>query len=300
MASETVVGVVIARFQVPKLHEGHRHLVDHVIANHKRVIVLLGDRDIQRNDKHSLDFATRKLMVNGAYPEIECYRLLDKGNDELWSEEVDSLLANQNANDAVLYGSRDSFIPHYLGAHRVVEVPAVSLVNGTGVREKNAKKPLDSEDFRRGVLYAMSNRYPQGHPAVDCALVRRRNDEFEILLGKKDRREKSWRFIGGFFDPEKDTSYEEAAMRELREEGGPGLVFDYPNYIGSAVINDWRYRDSKDRIVTALMLMWYLNGEIKAGDDMAEVAWIPLSRLMKVVYEHHQPLAVKVSQFLER
>lgn len=35
--------VIIARFQTPYLHEGHKQLINQVTENHAKLIILLGD-----------------------------------------------------------------------------------------------------------------------------------------------------------------------------------------------------------------------------------------------------------------
>ena len=45
------VGVIIGRFQVNKLHPGHRSLINYALDNHKKVIILLGVSRIQNTNK---------------------------------------------------------------------------------------------------------------------------------------------------------------------------------------------------------------------------------------------------------
>lgn len=295
--NQMTVGVIIARFQVPELHAGHTHLIEYVMERHERLIVLLGDRTIQANERHPLDFETRKLMVLGAYPTAEVYRLLDRGNDVSWSSEVDLVLGANNAHGALLYGSRDSFIPYYKGVHQCVEVPTLGDHSGTALRE-NGCHPIDSVDFRRGMIYRTKKRYPQGHPTVDMALIRKVGDEWQVLLGKRSPTDVWWRFPGGFFDPALDESYEDAAARELGEETSVAVRATSAIYLGSCKVDDWRYADSKDRIVTTLFAFIDFGSTPAPADDLGEVGWRPLASLMKEIWPGHAPLAEMLMKYL--
>ncbi|HEX5150269.1 MAG TPA: hypothetical protein VFW07_02410 [Parafilimonas sp.] len=50
-------------------------------------------------------------------------------------------------------------------------------------------------------------------------------------------------------------------------------------YIGSAKIDDWRYRNEADKIITLFFKTTLLFGRQKAGDDLAEIKWITLGEL---------------------
>ena len=50
------VGVIIARFQIPMLHEAHKELIDYVMDEHSRVIVFLGLSQARTTINNPLDF----------------------------------------------------------------------------------------------------------------------------------------------------------------------------------------------------------------------------------------------------
>lgn len=107
--------------------------------------------------------------------------------------------------------------------------------------------------------------------AVDIAVVD--CDRERVLLGRKPD-QKLFRFIGGFVDVA-DESYEEAALRELREEAPNIEVCKLSlRNIGNEQICDERYLNDKDRIFTTLFFVAYIFGDIKAGDDLEELKWI--------------------------
>jgi bifunctional NMN adenylyltransferase/nudix hydrolase len=177
-----------------------------------------------------------------------------------------------------LYGSRDSFIPYYSGKFETVELPEHGDYNATEIREQYADKVFASNDFRAGILYAYYNQYTKVYPTVDIAVFR--NNKTEILLGKKANNSK-WRLVGGFADPE-DESFEAAAKRELTEECGE-LETTAMTYETSRKINDWRYRNEADKIITSLFSCDYINGNPVAQDDIVDLAWFKLGDLPQMM-----------------
>jgi len=271
--------VVIARFQTPYLHEGHKSLISQVKETHSRVIILLGVSPITGSRKNPYDYYTREKMIKASYPEIIVLPVSDHPSDKIWSENLDNLLKGVFPNEQFsLYGSRDSFIPYYHGKFETIELPNHGDYNATELRKQYADKVFDSNDFRAGILYALYNQYTKVYPTVDIALFR--NEKTEILLGKKAINNK-WRLVGGFADPE-DADYESAANRELMEECGElettGMVYET-----SAKINDWRYRNEADKIITLLFSCDYISGEPVAQDDIAELAWFTLHDLTEMI-----------------
>lgn len=267
--------VIIARFQTPYLHEGHKELIAQVKQNHAKLIILLGVSPIKGSRKNPYDYYTREKMIKKDYPEVVVLPISDNPSDKIWSENLDNLLKSVfSAEQFCLYGSRDSFIPYYSGKFETVELPEHGDYNATELRKQYADKVFDSNDFRAGILYAYYNQYPKVYPTVDVALFR--NNRSEILLGKKAINNK-WRFVGGFSDPE-DACYEDAAKRELTEECGE-MQTTAMQYETSAKINDWRYRSEVDKIITLLFSCDFIEGEPQAQDDIADLAWFKLTDL---------------------
>ncbi|AYL94585.1 NUDIX domain-containing protein [Mucilaginibacter celer] len=267
--------VIIARFQTPYLHEGHKELIAQVKQKHAKLIILLGVSPIKGSRKNPYDYYTREKMIKKDYPEVVVLPISDNPSDKIWSENLDNLLKSVfSAEQFCLYGSRDSFIPYYSGKFETVELPEHGDYNATELRKQYADKVFDSNDFRAGILYAYYNQYPKVYPTVDVALFR--NNRSEILLGKKAINNK-WRFVGGFSDPE-DACYEDAAKRELIEECGE-MQTTAMQYETSAKINDWRYRSEVDKIITLLFSCDFIEGEPQAQDDIADLAWFKLTDL---------------------
>jgi len=296
------VGVIIGRFQTNSLHEAHLEFINHVLSNHKKVIILLGISRIQNTKRNPLDFASRKAMIQMEFPNVVILPIRDNRSDERWAQEVDQMIMVPfGEKKTLIYGSRDSFIPHYSGRHSVVELGAVGNHNATNLRESVAKETLNSSDFRAGIIYQTYNQRAVTYPTVDVCVY---NDKGEILMAKKPN-EKLWRFVGGFVDPS-DASYEHAAYRELQEETGGNLDAGTAKsfkYITSQKIDDWRYRKEESGIMTTLFLVKRNHGYAKASDDIAVVEWIPIREFSnfhgirtQVMIEHRELMQTLVDR----
>ena len=74
-----------------------------------------------------------------------------------------------------------------------------------------------------------------------------------MLFGKKVTDDKL-RLIGGFADV-KDNGFEETAIREFKEETGGDLI--NVEYITSQLSNDWRFRESGDKIIKMYLELFH-------------------------------------------
>lgn len=288
----TDVGVIIGRFQTHKLTDGHTDLIDSVMMSHKKVIILIGrNRDVLVTRKDPLDYMSRKLMIEQEYADITVLPLLDFPSDKDWSEGVDSQINSVIGNETVtIYGSRDSFIPHYAGNFPTVELEQHQEISATQVRDMVSREVRSSEDFRRGVIYAAFNSYPIVYPTVDCLVLADNNHK--VALGrKKTDPEGVWRLPGGFVSPE-DESTLQTVRREVGEELNYIETSDY-KVVGGFKVNDWRYRDHKDRgIITTLYTAQYNWGQLKGTDDLSEARWFRLDEAAKVISDTHKDLLI--------
>lgn len=284
------IGVIIGRFQVPDLHEGHRGLIDEVRSRHKKVIIMLGSTPgLLVTKNNPLDFQSRALMFKEVYPDLIILPLHDMPSDTDWSKSIDCKIKEvYELGSVILYGSRDSFVPHYKGAHRTITLESSKYMSGSDVRKLVSAEARASAEFRRGVVYASYSRHPVAYPTVDVAIWD--SGARKILLGRKHRDEGKWRFVGGFVDPRKDKSQRDAAYREVREETGGNLTVEQFDYIGSTHIEDWRYRQEQDCILTTFFLGTVMYGHAEAGDDLDEVKWFDIKDIQEgkvdVVKEH--------------
>jgi bifunctional NMN adenylyltransferase/nudix hydrolase len=136
--------------------------------------------------------------------------------------------------------------------------------------------------------------YPTSFQAVDMVIYD--PDKGRVLLGRKHGKHQ-FRFVGGFVDPA-DASLEDAAVREKCEEAGINLECDRPRYLFSMRMDDPRYRNSTHKVMTAVMMMTYVYGGTKAGDDIEEVAWFPVREIMDnldtLVVSEHRPIVKRL------
>lgn len=293
MKQPTDIGVIIARFQVHELHEAHRALIDSVQEKHHKVIIFIGLAPVRGTTINPLDFNSRKRMIQETYPDIDVYYIEDNKSDEIWSKNLDREISKliKPRQTVTLYGSRDSFIPHYGGNYPTVELESSSYISGTEIRKRISINWPTSPAFRAGVIASTFDRFPTCYPTVDIIVYDQSKQM--VLLGKKPH-EKKLRFIGGFADPTSE-SYEIDAIRELHEEAGLIEVQVPPQYIGSMIIDDWRYRRETDKIKTLVFVTEYMYGRPEAGDDIESVHWIPLKELINntvnVLEKEHIPIA---------
>lgn len=146
-------GVVIGRFQVPHLHEGHHHLISRAIEKNDKVVILIGCQK-GLDKKNPLPYHVRRDMIKELYPGVIIHPLYDCNSDERWSETVDMVLGG--LENPRLYGSRDSFVECYKGIIPYEHVEDIEGKSGTALRE--VVKIVNSEDFRRGMIWASKLR----------------------------------------------------------------------------------------------------------------------------------------------
>lgn len=282
------IGIVVGRFQVTKLHKGHRALIEHALARCDEVLIVLGVARSRPTDRNPLSFELRKAMIKRAYPRVKVAMIEDYRSDELWSDTLDTIVGALYGSgcDTTLYGSRDSCLSVYRGSIKTEAIEPLANCNGTDRRWKTAGRAQSKEAFLAGVIHRELTRAPIVYPTIDVAVMRA--DEGEVLLCGKACEAGKLRFIGGFVDPE-DNSLEDALKREVFEETS-GIEIGGIDYVGSARIDDWRYRDSKDAITTAFFKATYVFGAPKPKDDIVALKWVPLARLMEVLVDEHKPL----------
>jgi bifunctional NMN adenylyltransferase/nudix hydrolase len=284
------IGVIIGRFQVHELHEAHKAMIETVLARHDKVILFLGVSPTLSTKRNPLDFLSRKVMFEEIYGNriSVILPLNDKKSDDVWSKQVDTKIREVvPLGSVVLYGSRDSFIPHYHGKYEVIELVPSSIVSATEIRQSVSKKIERTKEFRAGVIYACYNTFSMVHPVIDVAILN--EDETQVLLGRK-KDEVEFRFIGGFADVT-DENLEQTVKREAFEE--TGLEIGGITYIASTKVKDWRYRSDSDRsIMTSFFKAKKISGHEQGADDIAEVKWFSLKELKQeqIVGEHFKLL----------
>jgi bifunctional NMN adenylyltransferase/nudix hydrolase len=293
------VGILIGRFQVDNLHQSHIELIDFVQSNHSRTIIFLGYSPIPCTQNNPLPWRARKQMILEKYPNVDVLFIKDVNNDEVWSKKLDEYIEDLIGHkSAVLYGGRDSFIPHYHGKYPTCELMMEQYCSGTDIRQNIGNNTISSSDFRAGVIFATQNQYPTSIPTVDIAIIKHVNYqegyasdnnwvEYDAVLLVRKPNEEKWRFPGGFVKP--GETWEQAVKREGYEE--TDLEFDDLKYIGSYSIDDWRYSKEINKITTSFFKAKYIFGSEKGQDDVKEAKWFDLKKLNENYFvEEHKIL----------
>jgi bifunctional NMN adenylyltransferase/nudix hydrolase len=284
------VGVIVARFQVPELHAGHRHLIAEVLRRHPKAFIVLGDHGGLRTDRDPLTFKERAAMIEEAFPadSIMTGRLRDHPFcHKRWSAWLDELIESKyHHHKVVLYGSRDSFLDLYTGGLTTQLIPAISTVSGTEQRKAIVHSPAMTA--RQAIIHHEMMRPAIAYSAADIAIV---DDARErVLVITKHWFDGMWSLPGGFVDPEKDTDDEAAARRERGEEMLGITTGEEYEQLGARIkVADPRYRNAKDNIYATLFCTKYRGGVPEAGDDAKGVRWFSREDLRRMIVPWHQP-----------
>jgi bifunctional NMN adenylyltransferase/nudix hydrolase len=307
------IGVIVGRFQVPKLTEGHIDLFNDVFERHEKVLVFLGTSPIKASRYNPLPFKARKKMVTNAFkgvpgdPIMKILEIKDVNHHVLWSKTLDEKIRKAYPEGPVtLYGSRDGFIPYYKGVFPTVSLEARRVISGSDIRKMiealfndESGDAFDSEEVRQAWIACCFDRFPTSYTTVDAAIINKAKNQL-LLARKENDPDGKWRFIGGFVDINLDASKEVAVQREAAEETGLRGLGE-PIYCGSAKIDDWRYRNEQDGIMTSLYAIYDFVGEPKAADDIAELKWFDIERLDEEIFvPEHRVLYTLIKAHLLR
>jgi bifunctional NMN adenylyltransferase/nudix hydrolase len=287
------VAVVYAPFQVSSV-VGDR-LKRSELDFYDSLIIVLPEKRFPNSKSSPLDFDTRRSMLEEQVPWAKILKLPDEKDGNMFVERLQSIVREKMQDiiastpflvgeiEYTLYTAESTGIRYTSsgGQWPVENFP----VEWEATQRKTVVRPLESEDFRAGVIYALNKRFPISWLTVDMAILRREAGKTFILLGKKPG-EQRWRFPGGFKD-RNDLEIEMSVRREGMEEAIGNIkedgskYFEYPKYLGSRNINDWRYAGDEDGITTVFYEMLFIGdlAAVKAGDDLAEVGWFDISQV---------------------
>ena len=161
------IGVIIGRFQVPRLalHPGYRALLAHVAHENDVVLVLLGEAP-QPDQRNPLSYGHRRAMFAEEYPAFLVQPLPDEPSDADWVRHLDALVAAvQQANAPAtvqLYGGRGSFLATYHrheGLFATAFLPDLTSPHhcATDIRRRIGQEQRSSADIRTGLIQAWEN-----------------------------------------------------------------------------------------------------------------------------------------------
>jgi bifunctional NMN adenylyltransferase/nudix hydrolase len=296
------VGIVVGRFQVEELHYAHLNLLHTAQDMCDHVIVFIGTTEVKNGQRNPLDFETRFKMIHSSGLDMTKFRIFplpDQSDDQFWYQELDRLIeAYAGDEEIILFGGRDSCFTNYNGKYTNIHNVRHYNYSGTEKRQKIIESVPSTVLHREGVIWAANNRWPTTFTTVDVAIFDHKYDR--LLLGKRNSEDK-YRLIGGFSDPQ-SLSFEDDARREAKEEAD--VTLDAVTYIKSMFIDDWRYRNEKDKVKTILFAAKIDEFDIpRPGDDIDEVRWFgtyPLAAQLKaVVMPLHIPLVEAVLPYAQ-
>jgi bifunctional NMN adenylyltransferase/nudix hydrolase len=301
-------GVIVARFQVPNLLDEHKKFLNYVLSQgHKNNIIILGVPATKATKSNPLDFDSRRKMLEEIYPkQFRIAYLKDENDDKVWSEKLDKMIddiicyTSCGDSSVVIYGSYDSVVKHYCGKHKTEIYTSEIIQSETNARFYTGSKVQNSSEWRAGAVWSAQQQYDKVYPTVDCVIFT--DNTFSKIWMAKKASETKLRFVGGFADP-KDNSFEETAIRETKEE--TNLICNIVSYIGSTKIDDWRYRNEYDKIITSIFALIPIeNQKPTAMDDISELHMVELSKvdsefIKNNIQSEHHSIMVKVLDFVK-
>lgn len=299
-------GIIVARFQVPNLLDEHKKFLDYVLTQeHKNNIIILGVPATKATKSNPLDFDSRRKMIEETYPKLfKIAYVKDENDDKVWSENLDKVIDNfisTDSQNAVIYGSYDNTIKHYCGKYNTEIYTSEIIQSETNARFYAGSKVQNSSEWRAGAVWSAQQQYDKVYPTVDCVIFT--DTTFSKIWMAKKANESKLRFVGGFADPN-DNSFEETAIREAREE--TNLTCVVAGYIGSTKIDDWRYRNEFDKIITNIFALVPIEKQKPmAMDDIKELHMVDLNKVdvdfvKNNIQPEHQNIMVKVLDFIKK
>lgn len=296
------IAIIIGGFQTPNIPNEQFKLIRDIIISNDKVVVLLLDNKIT-NQKWPLSYEVRREMILNAFglkisdiplPNTELnvdWSLLIDARIDLIKTDKDSLSVHISKE---LYG-------RYTGKYKGnLSAPYNLFTNRHPFPYNPVMTPNEEERlwaYRCGHMDAYKREYGYVYPTVDVAVIKIAG-KFQtplLLLGRK-KNESFFRFPGGFVDP-KDDSRETTARRELYEETKLSIE-GRPIFLGDFKIDDWRYKNTHDSIMTSFYKVDYSFGIPEAADDLLEVKWFSMQEAEECIGEAHKILLTRLKETL--
>jgi bifunctional NMN adenylyltransferase/nudix hydrolase len=267
------LGVIVGRFQTAQITPGHQFLFDEVYKKHDTVVTFVGSKPplYQPDEKNPLDFFSRKKMLMTYNPNLSVLSITDKGDDESWSDDLDKKIDEiRGTFDAILYGSRDSFISHYTGKFKTVELESNIIYSATSVRERIIQDAKDSDEFRAGVIYGLSNRIVSG---IHCSYGLIVDSNSRVLIGKR-KGDKYYSLFGGMYSPEVDKTYSDTMKRTIREQLGSNIEIGNTKFLFDTQLEHWAYSSSNEKVHGNFFICKVAWGYARPNHEFEFVEWV--------------------------
>ena len=302
------LGVLIGRFQVPQMHEGHRFIVRQMMEQCDQVLVLFGSANRTRSVKNPFTYRERREEALKLFPNIWTAPLNDYlYNDSQWMADVAATIEDarveacdqfETAVEVVLYGHHKDGNDYLKWFPQFEYVNINSDIDISGTEVRNSYAHLLPENVQADMKYFAKERqtfksypYPDslniccGDAVVECLghilLIKRK---FTPGAG-------NWALPGGHKNT--DETFLQCALRELKEE--TNIRVPEPVLLGS--IKSTRLFDSPKRSsgIPKLTLAVHLvvkpnpDGSLpraNGSDDAAETSWVPIADVLNKLKLH--------------
>jgi bifunctional NMN adenylyltransferase/nudix hydrolase len=206
---------------------------------------------------------------------------------ELWSEQLDVIIGGIFPDcQAVLYGSRDSFLPKYTGKYATAFVPALPGPSGTELRA-GVSFPR-TKAGRAGAIHAVNDREPMAYARVALAVVDSAREQ--VLLYGAPETAGLLALFGGPMVAD-DVQVSTAASRHLCEAVAKPQISE-PRLLGVQVIHEPVFRWTRDCAVTSLLMAEWQGTDRHPMPTQGHhrLRWINRSALDRVLVPWQLPL----------
>lgn len=301
------VGVLIGRFQLPEPHEGHRFLINSILDNCDRLIILIGSSNRARSVRNPWTFRERAEAMQRIFPDVEVQPLNDYlYNDSQWMADVSATIENSvdNTDEVILFGhAKDGndyldWFPQY----KFQNVPSDIEISGTEIRNtlfdtKHMPDSVraDAAYYAKELVKFRDYPYP-GSLNVNCGdAILECNGHIALIRRKRAPGAGTWALPGGH--KHDNETFQDCALRELEEE----TLIKLPRKVLVGSIVRRRLFDSPARShggITRSTLGVYIRvaanpdgsmPKLKAADDAAEVQWFSIHDALNLLatYDDH-------------
>lgn len=296
------LGVLIGRFQVPEMHEGHRFIVRQMLEQCDQVLVLFGSANRATSVKNPFSYRERRLSTFRLFPEVLMAPLNDYlYNDSQWMADVaatiegcrESLENDFQANfDVLLYGHHKdgndylNWFPQYeyVNINSDIDISGTEIRNSfTHLLPENVQ--ADMKYFAKEKLLFKDYPFPDalniscGDAVVECL------GHILLIRRKYTPGAGNWALPGGH--KETNETYLQCALRELGEE--TNLRIPQQVLVGS--IKSTRLFDSPKRSsgIPKITLAVHMvvkpdpDGSLPRAnglDDASETRWVPINDVL--------------------
>ncbi len=271
-------GLFVGRFQ--PFHKGHLSLIEKALEEVDELIIGIGSSQFAYTKYNPFTDKERDEMIKDAVNgNCKIINIPDINDYPRWVEHVEKIIPEFD----VVYTGRDSDITKRLFREKGYEVRHIEdgfNISATKIRDMMAnggdwekwvpESTADVIEKKHGIermRYLFENyKYENPTPTVDGII--NYNGRYVLIKRKKSPFKDKLAIPGGHV--EKGETLKECVIREIQEE--TGLVFDVKGYLGPYDDPD---RDPRGHYITHVFY-GEATGELKAGDDAAEVILLTL------------------------